>query len=201
MERINIGLLYLYVTYSCYIWRRCFYCRGWYCRIRLKINNEWRINKDSETGKYTTGNIIEFAFENHGNFEKFWNIKPCSALKVNWRFGGTCCLALLSRWLLLRFILRPWRWRCRLPPKRRLTCNGPHGIISPKIVLFIITAVRTSNPAWKIWLRTTNNPVWYIPSIITVRIWNGIVHTYPLKLTSLVNKYFSYVIRFSYCDV
>jgi hypothetical protein len=24
----------------------------------------------------------------------FWDIVPCSLLKVNWRFGGTCCLQL-----------------------------------------------------------------------------------------------------------
>jgi hypothetical protein len=32
-----------------------------------------------------------------------------------------------------------------VPPKRRLTFNGLHGVISQKIVLFI-TTVRTSNP-------------------------------------------------------
>jgi hypothetical protein len=30
--------------------------------------------------------------------------------------------------------------------KLRLTSNGLHGVISQKIVLFITTAVRTSNP-------------------------------------------------------
>jgi hypothetical protein len=33
-----------------------------------------------------------------------------------------------------------------VPPKLRLTLNGLHGVISQKMVLFIITAVRTSNP-------------------------------------------------------
>jgi hypothetical protein len=33
-----------------------------------------------------------------------------------------------------------------VPPKRRLTFNGLHGVISQKIELFITTAVRTSNP-------------------------------------------------------
>jgi hypothetical protein len=32
-------------------------------------------------------------------------------------------------------------------PKRRLTINGLHGVISQNIVLFITTAVRTSNHA------------------------------------------------------
>jgi hypothetical protein len=34
-------------------------------------------------------------------------------------------------------------------PKRRLAFNGLHGIISQKMELFITTAVRTSNPAFK----------------------------------------------------
>jgi hypothetical protein len=33
-----------------------------------------------------------------------------------------------------------------LPPKRRLTFNGLHGVISQKTVLFVSTAVRTSGP-------------------------------------------------------
>jgi hypothetical protein len=32
------------------------------------------------------------------------------------------------------------------PPKRRLTLNRLHGVISQKTVLFITTAVRTSDP-------------------------------------------------------
>jgi hypothetical protein len=27
----------------------------------------------------------------------FWDIMPCTPLKVNWRFGGTCCLHLQAR--------------------------------------------------------------------------------------------------------
>jgi hypothetical protein len=33
-----------------------------------------------------------------------------------------------------------------VPPKRRLIFNGLYGVISQKIVLFITTDVRTSNP-------------------------------------------------------
>jgi hypothetical protein len=39
--------------------------------------------------------------------------------------------------LLGLFILRPWKWRRYVPPKRRLTLNGLQGVISLKIVLFI----------------------------------------------------------------
>jgi hypothetical protein len=121
----------------------------------------------------------------------FWDITPCSLLKVNRRFGGTYRLHLQgrkisrarnqseSRWqattltlnglhgvisqkmvlfittavrtsnptnpLLPPAILRHWRWKRYVPPKRRLTFNGLHRVISQKMVLFITTAVRTSN--------------------------------------------------------
>jgi hypothetical protein len=43
-------------------------------------------------------------------------------------------------------ILRPWRWRRYVPPKRRVHLNGLHCVISQKMILFITTAVKTSNP-------------------------------------------------------
>jgi hypothetical protein len=43
----------------------------------------------------------------------------------------------LSRWFLAQLIFRPWRWRRYVPPKRRLTLNRLHGVISQKMVLFI----------------------------------------------------------------
>jgi hypothetical protein len=58
---------------------------------------------------------------------------------------GSACL-LLSRWFLAGLILRPWRWRQYVPLKHWLTFNGLHGVISQKIVLFITTAMITSNP-------------------------------------------------------
>jgi hypothetical protein len=33
-----------------------------------------------------------------------------------------------------------------VPPKRQLKLNGLHGVISQKMILFITTAVQTSNP-------------------------------------------------------
>jgi hypothetical protein len=45
-------------------------------------------------------------------------------------------------------ILRTWRWRRYVPPKRRVQLNGLHGVISQKMILFITTAVKTSNPTW-----------------------------------------------------
>jgi hypothetical protein len=85
--------------------------------------------------------------------QTYVDITPCSPLKVNRRFGGTYHLNihssvchLLSRWFFPRLVLWSWRWRRHVPPKRRLTVNGLQGVISHKIVLFITTAVRPSNP-------------------------------------------------------
>jgi hypothetical protein len=92
----------------------------------------------------------------------FWDMRPCSPLSFNRRFGGTYRLYHQGRrnmfskptnkqvasCLLAGFLnlfLRPWRWRRYVPPKRRLKLNGLHGVIS-QMILFITTAVKTSNP-------------------------------------------------------
>jgi hypothetical protein len=49
------------------------------------------------------------------------------------------CFMLGSCWL----ILRPWRRKRHVPPKRWLNLNGLNGVISQTIVLFIVTAVIT----------------------------------------------------------
>jgi hypothetical protein len=64
------------------------------------------------------------------------NISPSSSEC----FPPACLLVLLN------LFLRPWRWRRYVPPKRPLTLNGLHGVISQKMILFITTAVKTSNP-------------------------------------------------------
>jgi hypothetical protein len=38
------------------------------------------------------------------------------------------------------------------PPKRRLTLNGLHSVISQKMILCITTTVKTSNPIYHIYL-------------------------------------------------
>jgi hypothetical protein len=43
------------------------------------------------------------------------------------------CLLPASRWLLARLIIRRWRWRRHILPKRRLTLNWLHGIMCQKI--------------------------------------------------------------------
>jgi hypothetical protein len=70
----------------------------------------------------------------------FWDITPCSLLS---RFAA-CFYA----GFLLSFFFLPWRWRRYVPPKGRLAFNGLHGLVSQNIVLFLTTAVRTSNPTY-----------------------------------------------------
>jgi hypothetical protein len=84
----------------------------------------------------------------------FWDMTPCSYLSVNRRFGEKHRLHLQGRKnkyskppdFLLNLFLRPRRLRRYVPPKRRLTLNGLHGVISQKIIPFITTALRSSNP-------------------------------------------------------
>jgi hypothetical protein len=45
------------------------------------------------------------------------------------------------------FLVRPWRWRPYVPPKCRAFFEL-HGVTTPKAVLFIVTAVRTSDPSY-----------------------------------------------------
>jgi hypothetical protein len=82
------------------------------------------------------------------------DITPCSPLSVNRRFGGTYRRNLQGRKISRARYQREsscstylWtlRWRWNVPLKRRLNLNGLHGVISQKMVLFITTALRSSN--------------------------------------------------------
>jgi hypothetical protein len=61
----------------------------------------------------------------------FWDITPCSPLKINGRFGGTCHFHLQG----LR-ISRARHQYVASTLKCRLTFNGLHGAISQNIELF-----------------------------------------------------------------
>jgi hypothetical protein len=88
----------------------------------------------------------------------FRDITPCSPFKVNRRSGGTYRLHLQgfrtsrarnqreSRWQ-AEPIPRHWRWRRYVSPKRLLTFNRLHAVISLKIVLYCssITLLRMRN--------------------------------------------------------
>jgi hypothetical protein len=71
----------------------------------------------------------------------FWDMTPCSLLSFNRRFGGTYRLHLQGR--RIKFSKKPASKH--VPPKRWLKLNGLHGVISQKMILFITTAVKTSN--------------------------------------------------------
>jgi hypothetical protein len=55
----------------------------------------------------------------------------------NPKFRQADCSAchLLSGCFFAWLIPRPWRWRRHVPPKRRLTFNGPHGVVSHNMEL------------------------------------------------------------------
>jgi hypothetical protein len=77
-----------------------------------------------------------------------WNITLCNPLKVNRHLAGKCLLCLLtaSCWFLAWLILRPWRCRRHVPPKRQLTFSGLRVVISQTTEFFIASAARTTNP-------------------------------------------------------
>jgi hypothetical protein len=67
----------------------------------------------------------------------FWDITPCSPLKVNRRFEGTYRLQLQGRKISrakhkLETGGRIWRWKRYIPPKHRLTFNGTTQRYSPE---------------------------------------------------------------------
>jgi hypothetical protein len=51
-----------------------------------------------------------------------------------------------SWWFFASPTLQPWRWRRYVLPRRLLTFNGLHCVMSQKVKLFTSTAVRISNP-------------------------------------------------------
>jgi hypothetical protein len=69
-----------------------------------------------------------------------WDMTPCNPFSVNRRFGGTYRLHLQGR--RNKFSKEAGG----KPPKRWLTLDGLHGVISQKIILIITTAVKASNP-------------------------------------------------------
>jgi hypothetical protein len=84
--------------------------------------------------------IASAIIELQSKYSIFWDITPCSLLKVNRRFGGTCRLHLQGRRISQAEQMR------QDPRNRRLTFNGLHGATNQKTEFLITTAVRTSNP-------------------------------------------------------
>jgi hypothetical protein len=74
----------------------------------------------------------------------FWDVAPCRSC-VNWHFGGTYCLHLQGRKIREQ----------GTSVSRWLATQDLHSATSQKTALFIVTAVKTSNPTIDYW----SNPV------------------------------------------
>jgi hypothetical protein len=66
----------------------------------------------------------------------FYDIMPCSLLKISCHFGGTCFLHIQGGRVS----------QARSQMKYAATLNGIGGVVTQKIEFLITTAVRTSNP-------------------------------------------------------
>jgi hypothetical protein len=89
-----------------------------------------------------------------------------------------------SRWqagFLLNLFLRPRRWVRYVLPKRRLTLNGLHGVVSQKMVLFITTAVKTSSPNL-FYYSVFFHPLTILTSISALIFVNRLFKISPLQL-------------------
>jgi hypothetical protein len=90
--------------------------------------------------------------ENKLKISIFWDITPCSPLKVNWRFGRVFRLHLQDRRKIqARNQHKAGNKRAEYGhgiflQKSRLTFIGQHGDISQKAELFITVDVSTSSP-------------------------------------------------------
>jgi hypothetical protein len=80
----------------------------------------------------------------------FWDITPYSPLKVNGCFGGICRLHFQHRRISpARNLREAGKKQSRhFLPKRLLTFNGLHGVISQKIGIFLTTPMETLNTTW-----------------------------------------------------
>jgi hypothetical protein len=76
--------------------------------------------------------------ESRMNSYIFWDITPCSSLKVGQTFGGICSLHLQGRSIN--------RARNQHEAGRKQNFKGLHGVMSQNTEFFLSTAVRTPNP-------------------------------------------------------
>jgi hypothetical protein len=93
----------------------------------------------------------------------FWDITPCSPLKIKGRFGGTRCLHLQARIIsqagfFLGLLVDPEDGGDIFPPKRPLTFNGLHGVMSQMIEFFrsvfttdVHSSVRNVSNSRQVW--------------------------------------------------
>jgi hypothetical protein len=87
-----------------------------------------------------------------GNFrENQWEHTHCPYqnlfLCMQFTLFGICFLLVL-----ICLTLWPWRLRQYIPSKHWWTCTGLHSIASKKMVLVIVTAVKTCNLTYLLWV-------------------------------------------------
>lgn len=72
----------------------------------------------------------------------------CSTQYSGYTTSEYAACHLLSRRFLAWLILRRWRWKKHVHPKRPLSFDGLHGDLSQKLEFFITTDVRASYPTY-----------------------------------------------------
>jgi hypothetical protein len=177
----------------------------------LHRNFPWRIEL-REGIDFTSWPVHTYVRSSGGRTENmfccsvFWDITPCSPLKGNRQFRGTYLIHLWGRRARNRPEIR-WQAEVCLPPTFALvSClayssilkmealyssealehfSGLQGVISQKTGLFIITAVRTSNPiesmlTWAPGGRGRLCRCWTVGPLRTLFHWSGITIQSPV---------------------
>jgi hypothetical protein len=131
--------------------------QAWHLQLLLTVPGAYCLS----TGPRFADKVINVGSEDLTpvimNSRAFWDITPCSPLKINLskfrrnksfpysRWNKQSKKLARSRqhtsWFLVWLILISWWWRRRVPPKRRLTFNGLHGVISHNTRLFEVSGV------------------------------------------------------------
>jgi hypothetical protein len=111
--------------------------------IRTRIMD---VTRTAENGENYLTKLHNFYFYQILKNSIFWDITPCSPLRVNRRFGKT------KQSLPPAFTFFPCltysstlKTETTVLPTCQLTFNGLHGVISQKIQLFVRTSASTSN--------------------------------------------------------
>jgi hypothetical protein len=100
---------------------------------------------------------------------------------------------LISLLFLPRLIFRPWRWRLYVSPKRRLTLNGLHGVISQKIVLskYYSVGCRTQELSREIWSNLASQSANPTSGACALSVYLPVVHSTPLQSPQLTPSLYS----------
>jgi hypothetical protein len=90
------------------------------------------------------GFILSYGRANGSRVPVFY-LHSVSYINPDFRLANYSACHLLACFLLNLFF-RPRRWRRYVPPKRRLTLNGLHGVISQKMILLNLNTILPPTP-------------------------------------------------------